>query len=269
MDTLTQETPEMGNDLPSTEAFLAEFGIDARPTQVVPTKAESRQAVQAAGGVSKEFRDLLIQYCATMVSAYELEDINWGALAKRLGTHAEFLREAAESLNLQGALWSEVLGARIKRATAARIFRDSAWEQLESMAVNKLINMAERNLIRDPGELLAVASAARRASTDSKAPASGTTVNVINNIGGESMDESGLPAAGAKMTIDLSPRVASALSRRREPQAEVGGRVIDGQMLSAQELRNALEASKAPPSESGTSETDMFNEPSAHEGDES
>jgi hypothetical protein len=137
------------------------------------------------------------------------------------------------------------------------------------MAVNKLINMAERNLIRDPGELLAVASAARRASTDSKAPASGTTVNVINNIGGESMDESGLPAAGAKMTIDLSPRVASALSRRREPQAEVGGRVIDGQMLSAQELRNALEASKAPPSESGTSETDMFNEPSAHEGDES
>lgn len=99
-------------------------------------------------------------------------------------------------------------------------------------------------MIRDPGELLAVAAQARRANTDSKSGggSAGTTVNI--NMNGESMDnDTGLPAAGAKMTIDLSPRVASALSQRNV-KVDGSARVIDGQMLSAAELRAALEAQK-------------------------
>lgn len=252
--------------LPTPEAFLADFGIAVGPKPAA-TPAQARASV-AHTGVSAEFRDLLIQYCATMIGAYELEEVNWVALAKRLGTQPIFLQEAATSLNQDGLLWNDVLATRIKRATAAKIFRDASWEQLESMALNKLMQLAEKNLIRDTGELLAIATQARRANeqkSSSQNPSGGNTVNI--NIGGDSMEgDNGLPAAGAKMTIDLSPRVASALQNRRNPQAEVGGRVIDGQMLSAAELRSALESQKQTSNEPGgeaesdTVTTDMFSE---------
>lgn len=51
----------------------------------------------------------------------------------------------------------------------------------------------------------------------------------------------GLPAAGARMTIDLSPRLAQSLANRQNRPTPEQGRVIDGQMLSASELREALE----------------------------
>jgi hypothetical protein len=98
-------------------------------------------------------------------------------------------------------------------------------------------------MIKDTGELLAVASHARKANTDKPTgqPQGGATVNI--SIGGDSMgiEGNGLPGAGAKMTLDLTPRIAQNLAQRTGPQAESGQRVIDGQMLSAQELREALE----------------------------
>ena len=245
-------------DLPTTESFLADFGIapaggtSAQDAQV--TRAQVASAVKRTG-VSAEFAALLTQYCAT-TGAHELAQVRWGALAQKLGTMPDYLAEAAAQLNQEGELWTAVLQERIKRASAAKIFRDSSWERLESIAVNRLIVLAETNKIRDPGELLAVASAARRANTD-KGPSGvggGTTVNV--NFGADSMDnDTGLPAAGAKMTIDLSPRVASVLSQRAAQKPEGAGRVIDGEMLSAAELRAALEAQKEQANADSTEET--------------
>jgi hypothetical protein len=233
--------------LPSTESFLAEFGITQAGKHVSQPEKQTKEEVARAvarTGVSAEFAQLLTQYCATSIAAHELGQVDWRALAKRLGTQPEYLAEAAAQLNQDEVLWTAVLQERIKRASAAKVFRDASWERLESIAVNRLIAMAEKNMIRDPGELLAVASHARRANTDlrSGGGAGGTTVNI--NMNGDSMDsENGLPAAGAKMTIDLSPRVATALASK---QAANGGqgRVIDGQMLSAAELRAALQAEK-------------------------
>lgn len=254
--TPTNESSEPLQALPSTESFLADFGIAAPRTR----QAEERTQEQVASavkqaGVSQEFAQLIMQYCAQMVAAHELGEVDWRALAKRLGTRPEYLAEAAAQLDSNGALWTAVLQERIKRANAAKIFRDASWERLESIAVNRLIELAERKLIRDPGELLAVASQARRANTDSRQPngggGGGTTVNI--NMNGDSMDnDNGLPAAGAKMTIDLSPRVASTLAQRAKPRQEGEGRVIDGQMLTAAELRAALAEQKAKANEDST-----------------
>lgn len=261
--------PTQGDALPSTESFLAEFGIAATGSRTSQPASVARSQVAAAvaqTGVSREFAALLIQYCATMVSAHELGQVHWGGLAKRLGTVPEYLAEAAEQLNQQGGLWTEVLQERIKRASASKVFRDSSWERLEALAVNRLIVLAESNMIRDPGELLAVAAQARRANTDSKqgghSGVGGTTVNI--NMNGDSMDnDTGLPAAGAKMTIDLSPRVANALGQRATKSNE---RVIDGQMLSAAELRAALAAQKGEGDEESAEEaqdgTEVFAEDS-------
>jgi hypothetical protein len=143
-----------------------------------------------------------------------------------------------------------VLNERIKRATAAKVFRDNSWERAEQKAVTKLVDLMEANLIRDPGELLAIANAARRVN---EGPASGgsggnhLTVNLSANNGADPMmDANGLPPAGAKMTIDLSPRLATSLQNRGAPVAPHGERVIDGEMISAKELRGVLEEKTRP-----------------------
>lgn len=247
--------------LPSAESFLASFGLQAKPAAIAAVEQANREQVQAelaASGVSKELRDLLIQYCSAMISAFELEQVDFRALGKRLGTHPEHLQECALHLNQKGTLWNEVLQVRIKKASAAKIFRDSSWEQLEALAVNKLVALAEKNMIRDAGELLAIASHARKANTAIVPNGGGSTVNI--NIGGDSMDggDNGLPAAGAKMTIDLSPRVAKALEHRGSPGGIGGERVIDGQMLSAKELRSALSQKQEPADEDSSQETQDF-----------
>lgn len=249
--------------LPSTESFLADFGMTAPGEKTsqpaAATKAEVAKAV-ARTGVSAEFAQLLTQYCATMIAAHSLDQVDWRALGKRLGTQPEYLAEAAEQLNRDGALWTAVLQDRIKRASASKIFRDSSWERLESLAVNRLIELTEAKMIRDPGELIALASHARRANTDSKPGqgGGGTTVNI--NMNGDSMDnDTGLPAAGAKMTIDLSPRVAGTLGQRATDRSG-SNRVIDGQMLSATELRAALLAQK------GASDADSAEETEDSQG---
>lgn len=231
----------MTPELPSPSAFLADFGIAAPPKEGVVEKSHEqvRQEVQAVG-VSPEMFDLLVQYCAQTL-VYELEEVNWEPLARRLGTRAEYLKEAAHAVNAEGErLWRDVLSQRIKRVSAAKVFRDASWERLEATAVTRLLTLAEKGMIRDTGELLAIASHSRKANT-APAPSApqGATVNI--NFGGDSMtDENGLPGAGAKMTIDLTPRLANSLSQRRTVTEAGNGRVIDGQMLSAQELRDAL-----------------------------
>lgn len=255
--TLKEREPSMFDGLlPSPEAFVARSAV---AESVKLAKEDSKASVEA--GVSalqssqlshpanlpgNEFRSLLVSYAATCAEAYELSQVPWGPLAKRLGTHSQLLEEVATSLAEDGSFWNDVLATRIKRVSAAKVFRDASWERLESMAVGKLLQLAERNMIRDPGELLAIASAARRANTpNTPGVGAGTTVNLNFGEGGSEMGDNGLPAAGAKMTIDLSPRVAKSLQERNMLNANSKEpRVIDGEMLSAAELRSMLETQR-------------------------
>lgn len=226
--------------LPTPEQFLAEAGFKTQAAAIAQ-KAKAPSTF-ARTGVSNEMRTLLTQYCATYVSAVTLEEVSFVGLGKRLGCPPDDLAQVATHLNsgeFENELWDEVMLWRIKQASAARVFTDSTWERLESLAVNKLIDLAERNMIRDPGELIAVATAARRSQTQAPStPAGGNTVNI--NFGEGPMTDSTLPGAGAKMTIDLSPRVASSLQGKGVAVSQDQNRVIDGQMLSAAELRGML-----------------------------
>lgn len=264
--------------LPSSSEFMAEFGIAKPSTQVsqagaqaLALAAEKRKLAESSAkrhGVSQEMLSLLTQYCATMIHARELSQINWGGLANRLGTEVEFLEEAAKLLDQDGTFWEGVLGERIKRASASRVFRDASWERLEHLAVNRLLELAEAKMIRDTGELLAIASHARKANTDKiTAPNGGNTVNI--NIGGDSMGigDNGLPGAGAKMTLDLTPRMAQSLAQRTTSTATNGSRVIDGQMLTAQELRSVLELKKESAHEDSTEASQDFEGVAAEDSD--
>jgi hypothetical protein len=252
--------------LPSPEQFLAEAGFTAQAKSI-----QAKAAVPAPAkltGVSNEMRSLLVQYCATYISAVTLEEVSFHGLGKRLGCNPDDLAGIATHLNsgeFADQLWDEVLVTRIRRASAARIFTDSSWERLESLAVNKLIDLAERNMIRDPGELIAVATAARRSQAQPAQPSNpGQTVNI--NFGEGAMGEPTLPGAGAKMTIDLSPRVATALQQKGVPVSGNQDRVIDGQMLSASELRGML-MNRASASDTATEGDDILEADSNRDGD--
>lgn len=223
--------------LPSPSDFLTEAGFTAA-AKASPSKVFVKPT-ESAG--EKEMRSLLIQYCASYLSAKALEAVRFDGLAARLGCEPEMLSEVATFLNsgdYEGKFWDDVLVVRVQRAAASRIFTDASWERLESLAVNKLIDLAERNMIRDPGELIAVATAARRSQVQPVTPSSGQTVNI--NLGDGAMSGQSLPGAGAKMTIDLSPRVASSLMQKEVTVSANKSRVIDGEMLSAKELRSML-----------------------------
>lgn len=248
--------------LPSPAEFLVKAGL----IKEVPAAGES-VAAQAVSVVSKvtpkpeavvraylseEFKRLLVNYCASLTVAYELSEINWNGLSARLGTRVEHLKQAADQLDADGSFWQAVLAERIRRAGADKVFRDVSWESLEGMAQAKLIHLLERNLIKDTGELLAIASTARRSSASTPNGGGGTHLSVqINNGVGSIVADGELPSAGHKMTIDLSPRSAEALNKAKERKAlPDGGRVIDSEMISAQELRELLvqksESTQAP-----------------------
>lgn len=231
--------------LPTPQEFMALQGIDSGDPKKGVGGVSPKPGVPSIPGVSKEFRDLLVQYCAHSIESHGLEEMDWRGLAKRLGTRPEFLAEAAEAIDAHlaehGGLWREVIESRIKRANTAKVFRDSSWENLEALAVAKLVDLATRNLIRDPGELLAIATAARRTNEgQGGGSGGGNHLNLTINNGADAMSDNGLPPAGAKMTIDLSPRVASALQTRAQQVAPHGERVIDGEMISAKDLRQEL-----------------------------
>jgi len=228
--------------LPTPQQFMENMGLgksavaQAVRAAVVDPQGQDRAKVRAYE--SEEFRRLLVNYCATLTDAFELEGISWVGLSRRLGTRIEHLKEAADQLNHDGSLWQAILAERIRRASADKIFRDLNWESLENMAQAKLIYLLERGLIKDVGELLAVASTSRRSVASAPSTPQGGTnvaVTVFNGTPGAE-----LPAAGAQMTIDLSPRTADALARARERAAKNGERVIDGEMLTASELRELL-----------------------------
>lgn len=210
--------------------------------------------------VSKEMRALLVQYCASHVQAIQLSEVEWRPLAVRLGTPIEFCKAAAESANRDESLWAEVISERIRRVGATRTFRDVTWEKVESGTLDMLIRLIEKNLIRDPGELLAIASAARKINVGGESNGgggNGTTLNVNFNSGGDILAPNDLPASGTKLSIDLSPRIASSLANRVEPVSK-DGRVIDSEMLSAKELRSVLEQ-KHRPRETVASESEGEN----------
>lgn len=247
--------------LPSPQDFVKQFGIDPDKVRAsmqagvrpVEPRVELTPQQKQLAAMSEEFKMLIVHYCATSTNAIQLSEITWGALAARLGTRPEFLQESAEAMNADSELWQHVLHERIRRVSASKIFRDIGWEKLESGTINKLLKLIDSNAIRDPGELLAIATTARRSiAAPTPQPQGGPNVafNVNFNNG-----ESELPAAGAKMSIDLSPRAASSLQRADERRKIVQGeRVIDSQMITADELRNLLSERTSVPLEESANE---------------
>lgn len=227
--------------LPDPKMFIKAIGVEMAAKAAPPMP--SLQPV-LKHNLSVEFRMLITQYCANQINAVEFEEVEWNTLAKRLGTRMEFLLASAAAMNEDGSLWVDVLGERIRRTWAAKIFRDITWEKLESQAVGKLLLMLDAGVIRDAGELLAIASAARRSGGMTPPPQSppGGGGNMTMNIGfGLGVPTGDLPEAGSRLSIDLSPRTAAALSKvAARPEGDKGNRVIDSEMVTAEELRNML-----------------------------
>lgn len=246
-----------GGILPSSSEFLKQAGFDSEASSsagvqggILSNALLPHKALKS--NLSREFRTLIVQYCATITSAFELTDIKWSQLAQRLGTREEFLKQSAEEMNREpvGNLWHDVIGERIRRAGSAKLFRDLTWEKLESQALEKLLYLLDAGLIRDAGELLAVANIARKSGgTQPSAPPQGGGNMTQFNIGfGGGVPTGDLPEAGARMTIELSPRAAEALNRAPARRInEDGKRVIDSQMVTADELRNLLTESMQAP----------------------
>ncbi len=216
---------------------------------LVPDQIAKVSLAKAAGsGVSDEFRGLIVQYCASCIQAIELTEVDFKPLANRLGTRLEFIEEAAATANRNEQLWVDVIAERVRRVGADRTIKNVTWERVEGRALQMIDKLLEKNLIRDTGELLAIANQARKVSdsiaginSNPHGNQQGTTVNL--NFGGSEMND-GLPASGAKMTIDLSPRLANSLSQRGDRPGN-GNRVIDSTMLSAKELREMLAQQQA------------------------
>lgn len=230
--------------LPSGEEFAKQAMRKTEPLRIQNTPdaiARESLASKAGRGVSEDFKNLMIQYCATCIEAYELSEVDFKPLAKRLGARVEFVAQAAKAADDDGNFWMLVMAERVRRVGAARVFRDVTWERIEGGALKMLDQLLEKKLIRDTGELLAVATAARKVADNvAGGGQNGNQQNTQVNIsfGGSEMTD-GLPASGAKMTIDLSPRLANSLAQRSERPID-GNRVIDSTMLSAKELREAL-----------------------------
>lgn len=244
IETPQQEKAESKSVLPDPNVFAQQLTDRLEPQAVLKNVMQLTQLLSYNESV--EFKALLVQYCASHNTVTALENIPWEPLSIRLGTSSLHLAEAAKQMNADNSLWTAVLGERIRRTHSSKFFRDLNWEKLEQAAVGKLLILLDRGMIRDPGELLAIAAAAKRsAGPNSPNSASGgqgngslTQFNV--NIGGPAAD--GLPAAGTKISIDMSPRMAAALQRSagKVESKDDSGRVIDGEMIGPKELRALL-----------------------------
>ena len=229
-----------------TASILAQLSADSKSKTEI-FKPENAPVV---GEISREMRKLIVSYCARFTKAYELSEVDFGELALRLGVRMEHLKQSIEIADRwkdksgnerTGCLWGEVIQMRVKTLNAARAFRDSSWEMLESKTLSLLTELAEAGAIRDTGELLAIASHARKINVHEAAPQPAGGNHVSINFNGNGNE---LPPSGSTMTIDLSPRLAASLADKSE--RPTGDRVIDGQMLSAQELRDALASQLSP-----------------------
>ena len=208
-----------------------------------------------------QLRELLVGYCANQIAAKARSEISWSGLAERLGVEEEELAEVAGELDgldsagdrgdsldsapsegdAAGPFWQEVINERIAQALRSPLFQDQSWQRLEGGAMTRLIQLVEAGRVRDPAELLAIAIQARKVSRAEGAGSNGRPhlhgINVqINNGTGVDMNGNSLPAAGTQMQIDLSPRLAKRLTVPERLRNDAS-RVIDGDMLNAEELR--------------------------------
>lgn len=224
----------------SVGATVAKAGQSEERFAGMPAQLQPRKVTQRL--VSEELRALIVNYAASQLSAMDLSEVKWGPLAKRLGTQEQFLQEAAEYADGDsGELWIAVLHERIKRVGATRMFRDVTWEKLETRTLEFLHTMVDKGFVRDSGELLAIANTARKVNEPTQSGngfGQGGNVNINIQQGDGFMAQDHLPSSGSRMTIDLSPRIASALGERAPIRSE--NRVIDGKMLTAKELRESM-----------------------------
>jgi hypothetical protein len=237
------------------------------------------------------FRKLLVEYSARLTTAESFEDLlqRFGPLAAKLSLSVETIQAVVDQLteDERRKLWQEIVEERIQQAIQAPAFQAQLWERVSGRAAAMLERLLEKNLIKDPGELLAVAKAANQLAPslasvngggnrnqlppgNSGSAASAFTINV-NNGGDASRqhseeaqmtyDEDGrpiLPAGGERIVIDLAPRMAGRMTQQREI-APKGARVIDSERLDAEALRTANPVESTNPADSQRTRSDPDN----------
>lgn len=212
------------------------------------------KAVTAVKTPTQVFQELLVRFCANQIAAKSIAEIQWAPLAVRLGVESGDLESAAEELG--DGFWTEVINERVTQAGNSQVFKVQTWDNLEAKAMHRLMVLVDTGRVKDPSELLAIAIQAGKQSrpastTGQKNGGLSVTINQNNGIEGD-MSDSGLPPAGTRMSIDLSPRMADAISKQRR---ETESRVIDGDMLNASDLRALARGD-----ESDAAETEVANE---------
>ena len=179
---------------------------------------------------------LMIRYLAAGVikTAEKIEKEHWTGLAHEIRIPVEQVEQLWDGFTEghRNRIWNEVLTQRIETAVHHPAFRQLTANRVAGRAIDKLEQMLAANLIRNPGELLAIY---KTLGMQQAAPSQGANLTI--NMGNNSMqigDGQTLPGEGAVMRINLNPRTAAALQGE---QAVRETRIIDAEMLDVQSLR--------------------------------
>ena len=200
--------------------------------------------------MSERLDKLIVNYLAEITQVIRESDIDpaliseeqkirlWGVLAQQLRIPTEYVVEywATKTAAERARLWMGVLDRRIQNLAANNAFQVNTAERVTGKALDKLEAMLDGNLIRNPGELLAIA----RLRTG---PSPATVIH--NNFGGAMLAPGQtLPGNEGVIMLDLSPQVTANIQR---PQTAAETRVIDAEMIGVKDLRELA----IPPREKG------------------
>lgn len=151
----------------------------------------------------------------------------WGPLATNLRLPVEYLIQYWNSKvqTARAVIWLGVIDRRIQNLAAHQTFQAGAADRVVHKAMDKLEALLDGNLIRNPGELLAIAKL--RTNT---APST-----VINNFTGATLAQGQtLPGNDSVIMLDLSPQTARRIT---EPPRQKEERIIDATMIGVKDLR--------------------------------
>lgn len=142
----------------------------------------------------------------------ELKSSARGQLAASLGCTSQDLDIVVESY---GDAWEGmILEERIRLGIDSTSVRDATWDRLESSVLRKLIHLVDANLVKEVGELVAIAKTANGAIRGERKgsgsrPSGDGTPGIQNNIYLQGDPANGVLPAGnlGKITLNLTPRL--------------------------------------------------------------
>lgn len=174
------------------------------------------------------------------------------ALARTLGVEIEDVNEVITSIEEshgEGAWKALVVEERTRLAMESAPLRASAWDRIESLAVQKLGLLVEQNRVNKASELLAIASVANKALRHDKATPSnhngqggqampGVNIFMQQVAGGQGTLREGEELQSGNlgtMRLSLSPRIQKQLSA---PSIDSHQVLSNSKMLDVKELRH-------------------------------